>query len=74
MSQSFEEFGTDAEQQLWWGFGFYLQVGGAATSCERSSAGSVHVCEKRRRRRKGKQEEREKALYGNCMFSELEAV
>lgn len=30
VSQSSEEFGTDAEQQLWWGLGFYLQVGGAA--------------------------------------------
>lgn len=37
--------GTDAEQQLCSGFGFYLQVGGAARkSPERGeSAGSVHV-------------------------------
>lgn len=50
VSQSFEEFGTDAEQQLWWGFGFYLQVGGAARA-ERGEAGeggrkTENLCER----------------------------
>lgn len=47
VSQGFEEFGTDTELQSWWGFGFYLQVGGAA-QVERGEAGSVHVCERKR--------------------------
>lgn len=59
--------GTDAEQQLCSGFGFYLQVGGAARkSPERGeSAGSVHV----EREKTVCEREREKPLLELCVCS-----
>lgn len=41
---AFKEFVTDAEQQHWWGFGFYLQVGGAAQA---ESTEELDLCTRR---------------------------
>lgn len=62
VSHSFEEFRSDAEQQPWWGFGFYLQVGGAE-----ARPGSERVWETQG----GKQKAwtREKQPSGLCVCS-----